>query len=1200
LQKNISSQTQNKFTELESNIDKPAKYDDRVSKLDIAEQMTFWATFHQGDENPVELPCLVDTGAGAPYLLVPRHCTIPFRCEPCKATSVLAEGSAVTIDEQATVSIKIGPRIEQVTLRILPSKDFVMSIVFGRQLIEAFQLTIKSVEQVLMDVDTGVLILYDRSRDKVSFIGEEIQTLNRPRPLPNSDENVDWSDKIPDQTKSKVEEILDRICQETSTKLPYCPSASLSLKRVSEDHHKDSISQSFYFEVDIMRPCSPHHAPSPRLYATKCFERLPEIRREEYKKLIQQYVDAGWWIPIESTVGYELPANVFGIFQGEKIRLVADFRELNLHWSASSELAPLYGGIIALGITDYDETVVGDCSSAFLRVRLRQPLWIHTGRGHFITTRMNFGLNFGPEGLRCSAGKIFSQINKELLTGSFAAGMFVDDWYISSDDALQKAAIIIYALGQAGFPCSTKKLQVAMKNEQVKLYNYSISSGRIECNRQERMRKAHAALEKRPTKSSMFELAGLMSYDPVGLHPECKVACDLLRSVIGKLKQDWDDAVDISKPVVAEILQWLKGLMKQKCGHELPVIKDQINLQLQVDASKFGAGWTLSCQEKVLRESAAIWKSKEVYFSSNRLEAMILLRAVRESVKFIQTLKDAFHGREINFELKVQSDNSTAVSWANRTSEPRLDRSPEARVLYRLIAGIEEELACFPSLGCVATVSHIPGKANSRADYLSRLLDRQIMGDTIGELLHGTQDILVKVQEKSKSISELICATSYNWQQAIGRFAELRDCFTAWNNKELDRDMDHEVELIKALQSTCDISQTLSKNSSGLAVYNLPRADGSTHALIFISSINAQRLIMKEMHVRIAHRGRTHTMSEASNHFFMPGGNSVTKQIIQNCLTCAKKNALLNKQAAIPAAVVRRESHYRVFSRISVDHLYVRPTCLSVVCIDTGMFALIPVKDFKTRSVVQALQKLAAMFSCTFVNIHTDAYSAFTSHELPKELKQLGHHQVTITTTDKGASETNPVERPHREVWSILRSKHLKRVNGLISEGDLLGIVSIINSRPIGIDDDGLIITPATLALGPAQSDRGIATRLCEVRDRFYQQHFDQLRRRYSTKGIRLGTLVVGTNVLIYSPSGFKGDQRFKTARIVRIDGPKVTVRLISKNTIQTCSKSQIIPLAKNFQLLDTRESPPGGACGELENESEQGGDVQRAEQHTE
>jgi len=120
---------------------------------------------------------------------------------------------------------------------------------------------------------------------------------------------------------------------------------------------------------------------------------------------------------------------------------------------------------------------------------------------------------------------------------------------------------------------------------------------------------------------------------------------------------------------------------------------------------------------KSLRESAAIWKSKEVYFSSNRLEAMILLRAVRESVKFIQTLKDAFHGREINFELKVQSDNSTAVSWANRTSEPRLDRSPEARVLYRLIAGIEEELDCFPSLGCVATVSHIPGKANSRADY---------------------------------------------------------------------------------------------------------------------------------------------------------------------------------------------------------------------------------------------------------------------------------------------------------------------------------------------------------------------------------------------------------------------------------------------------------------------------------------------------
>jgi len=39
-------------------------------------------------------------------------------------------------------------------------------------------------------------------------------------------------------------------------------------------------------------------------------------------------------------------------------------------------------------------------------------------------------------------------------------------------------------------------------------------------------------------------------------------------------------------------------------------------------------------------------------------------------------------------------------------------------------------------------------------------------------LLHGTQDILVKVQEKFESIPETICATSYNWQQAIWRFAQ--------------------------------------------------------------------------------------------------------------------------------------------------------------------------------------------------------------------------------------------------------------------------------------------------------------------------------------------------------------------------------------------------------------------------------------------
>jgi hypothetical protein len=318
-------------------------------------------------------------------------------------------------------------------------------------------------------------------------------------------------------------------------------------------------------------------------------------------------------------------------------------------------------------------------------------------------------------------------------------------------------------------------------------------------------------------------------------------------------------------------------------------------------------------------------------------------------------------------------------------------------------------------------------------------------------------------------------------------------------------------------------------------------------------------------------------MAEISKQFFMPGGNSVTKRIIQNCLQCAKKNANRINKPSIPAAVAARETHHRVFSRIAIDHLYVRPTCLSVFCIDTGMFALLPVNDLKTSSVVQALHKLSSIYSCNFISIHTDAYSAFTSSELPKELQKLGHQLVSITTTDKGASETNPVERPHREVWSILRYKHIKRINGLISDEDLLDIVAIINSRPIGIDDDGSVITPATLAFGPAHSNEPIGSRLIQVRERFYQQHFDQLRRRYSTKQIRLGSIRIGTNVLVYQPGVFKGSDQFTVARIIKVDGPKVHVRVLKSAETKTVSKAQVVPLAKNFQLMEARETPPGG-----------------------
>ena len=59
---------------------------------------------------------------------------------------------------------------------------------------------------------------------------------------------------------------------------------------------------------------------------------------------------------------YCVPANVFGVVQNGELRLVADFREINVAWEASSELPPLHTGLLASAVSDCAETVVGDCS----------------------------------------------------------------------------------------------------------------------------------------------------------------------------------------------------------------------------------------------------------------------------------------------------------------------------------------------------------------------------------------------------------------------------------------------------------------------------------------------------------------------------------------------------------------------------------------------------------------------------------------------------------------------------------------------------------------------------------------------------------------------------------------------------------------------------------------------------------------------
>jgi hypothetical protein len=261
------------------------------------------------------------------------------------------------------------------------------------------------------------------------------------------------------------------------------------------------------------------------------------------------------------------------------------------------------------------------------------------------------------------------------------------------------------------------------------------------------------------------------------------------------------------------------------------------------------------------------------------------------------------------------------------------------------------------------------------------------------------------------------------------------------------------------------------------------------------------------------------------------------------------------------------------------------------MCIDTGMLALVAVSEVTTASTVRALCQVAWRYAVDFMLIHSDGHSTLKSPELRNALRRAGHLSCEVTVTPKGASEQNPVERLHREVWSVIRCRKFgaKLKLAMESGGEVNGqilldeISSIVNSRPIGYDPDAPpgagVITPAMLAFGRSSgSEKTISVRLIELRRFFYEACFDALRRRFNSRSPR-NHLYVGQRVLLREASGYRGDFPVKVGKIISVDGPRISA--LEGGRTRVVGSYQVVPLAPVFQSPRGPESPPGGACGD-------------------
>jgi hypothetical protein len=659
-----------------------------------------------------------------------------------------------------------------------------------------------------------------------------------------------------------------------------------------------------------------------------------------------------------------------------------------------------------------------------------------------------------------------------------------------------------------------------------------------------------------------------------------------------------------------------------------------MDLRLMTDASHVGGGFVIQFRPEghsdyhTIWADAWCWKKTQTSWHCNRLEGDCLFRGLRALSKFVDFTGDSRFGsnQATPVHAVVVSDSATAVAWSRKCPQ---SQGYEVRGIERLSLGLRGEVHNLRKTCASFSLNHIDGASNGEADCASRLLSRPCLGvpsatgiatvTTIGALQR--QRLLESKKSKRKgddvdtafrtteacgdprALCERISAESYDLAQALETIELLRTVLRAWGAKRReDLGTENRAELtsnaaclsrveLSATDLLCLSAQSLmdekSKSSSnpfsvsanGVVIHERWQFDGSIikNPVIPRAARLTQLLIIRTYHRLNHHRGVRHTASSVKG-FWLESLVAATQAVVKKCFRCARKNAAV--QWSLPTQTYERDLLCPAYTRVAIDFLHLEKTiACSVMCLDTGVLSLFLTNPngTTTEAAVDALKRLCNRFYVGVKLIHADRASSFTSPMFAESLVRAGLADVKVQFTTPNAPYTNPVERLHREVLSIIRSqKFLRRcilddLDRCSIQDRLDEICHIINTRPVGLyEDDGCeeILTPAKIAF----AGRGIYNkRLLHVRKYFYDRCFEQLRRTHQSPQGRRGYILVGQTCLLYHPDSPKLESPFELCRVVDIQSPYFVVRL-SSGVEKKVGSSQLAPLTVGFSLQAERQ----------------------------
>ena len=1151
----------------------------------------------------------VDTAAGFAYLQWPRHLSLPYKTEPIECIVKVADGRSCPIREKIFCRLKILDDSHEVWLRVLATSDQRPSILCGRSLIAQLGLQITgchsirnsagkclfnsadvrdivcSVQpwtQVCVDdcvyscvedengpiVECSHLCSYDVSMEcppNCSFLTS-----------PDTQQTGDVKMPFSAADKGVIESVLERIVSAKVKPLRFCKGATMELLKL--DGASDLYDQTHQFVLTLPQVSLEKRRKS---YSDILYNKLSESNKIQFDQLVESYLSAGWWQPA-SEADFQSATDVFLHKPGsEKARLVCDFRAFNQQFLQSSSSVPSIEHILLLLRNHVDDFVAaGDCSKAFYRIALHPPVALRAGPRTYLCNRVSFGLTMGPEALQSSLGWLLdvwkTAVPKQ--TQACFVPLYLDDFLLFGDPTLLPS--LINLLRACGFAVSEKKFQLKKGDTlNLSLFNVPITVEAGVFTSRHCYRDALFMIEEflqKPTKRRGFKLAGRVGWDPLRVLPIHRVWADVFRAVIGPIKQ-WDEPIALEKfPCLSPLINWIKELTSvQEEFIQSGICNQEFNLL--VDASAFGGGYILkNGTAGALWSRAYAWNGKEFNYHVNRLEGLSLLKALREVAKYFEFLSSSSFGLDVARTLIIQSDNKSAVAWAGDRGQ--LNASGlEFRMLSRLKEALVSEMEVLQEHTESTTITHCSGELNLEADKLSRLLYYKNIGRCVRGEPRSDQDVVEVLADARVHLVEGIAECSFDFDQlqsTVLRYAQLFDPRLS--------DSDAEGCLLKAVQ-TLFTSEQKQKYIQRGGIYRHEWYDAKgllcSKGVIPKQAHRTRFLYIKKFHRSSGHKGKRYDMAAmmgSASPFFVEGMSSVCGEVIRKCLICAVHKARVIPPS--PGYVLPRKFDLPPLSRVAIDITYAgrkRPV-FAAMCIDTGIVFFYGIPDSTTQSICLAIRVLTARYLVSLRLLHSDNAQTLKDNLITK-LRGSGHPDLTATKTPVDGSVANPVERQHRDLWQLVRTRGFMRSLPPAGTTDELNraleeAASVINHRPLAFHRDaGVtdIITPAKLAFGSCHGLDGDVN--LKFRRLFYEQYFLIYRRRHN-QAYRRMKLHVGAYALVINKTIDKTQQPFHIGCLTEIGKGFLMVRFTtgeSKKIATNC----VAPLDRYF--YEDREEDP-------------------------